>query len=419
MKHKKLKIGILGFGTVGQSLYEVLQKSPSTSAVIEKVVARNPNKKRNIEIKNLSFDTREITESTEIDTVVELINDDIEAFKILKTAFKNGKNVVSGNKKMIAENLQEIIELQNKTGQSILYDASACGSIPVIRNLEEYYDNDLLQNITGILNGSSNYILTQMYRHNKSYNEALTEAQEKGFAEHDPVFDVDGFDAMYKLIILTLHGFGTIVKPKDVFFTGISGISESDIRFAREKGLKIKLIAHACKVPGNKVALFVMPAFVEPKNYLYNVDDEFNGVIIEGDAYDKQLMFGKGAGGHPTGSAVLSDISALSHQYKYEYKKLHLPKPPGVSDDILLKLYFRYEKPETIDILPLQTIEEQYIGPAFHYTVGTVKLADLLINSENLRKFVSFMALRNISNESIITHYTNKKHYRQKLTPVN
>jgi homoserine dehydrogenase len=393
MTNKQLNIGIFGFGNVGQGLYEVLQKSPSTKASIKKVVVKQKHKARNISQDLVSFDPDDILQNAEINTVAELIDNAGDALKIVTEALKAGKNVVSGNKKMIAENLASLLELQIETGSSLLYDASACGSIPVIRNLEEYYDNDLLKGITGILNGSSNYILTQMHRHNASYDNALKEAQEKGFAESDPTFDVDGYDAMYKLIILTLHGFGTIVKPEDIFFTGISNIQAGDIQLAREKGKKIKLIARAFKVKDGKIALLVAPAFIGTESYIYNVDEEFNGVIIEGEAYDEQLMFGKGAGSHPTGSAVLSDITAMSYNYKYEYKKRKFFTPPSQTNDMTIKVYFRYNNASVPDLLPLQSIEEQYSGPEYQYTIGSVKLADLLKTKDILRKFDVFTAL--------------------------
>lgn len=395
MTNKQLNIGIFGFGNVGQGLYEVLQKSPSTKATIKKVVVKQKNKARSISQDLVSFNPDDILQNTEINTVAELIDNADDALKIVTQALKAGKNVVSGNKKMIAENLADLLELQVETGSSLLYDASACGSIPVIRNLEEYYDNDLLKGITGILNGSSNYILTQMHRHNASYENALKEAQDKGFAESDPTFDVDGYDAMYKLIILALHGFGTIINPENIFFTGISNIKATDIQLAREKGKKIKLIARAFKVETGKIALLVAPAFVGPESYIYNVDEEFNGVIIEGEAYDEQLMFGKGAGSHPTGSAVLSDITAMSYNYKYEYKKRKFFTPPEQTNDVTIKVYFRYKQANVPDLLPLENIEEQYSGPDYQYTVGTVKLIDLLNTKDILRKFEVFTALHN------------------------
>ncbi len=393
MNNKKLNIGLFGYGNVGRGLYEVLEQAPSTRAQISKIVVKNRNKNRGDLLNAISHNADDILENPDINIVAELIDDDQKAFEITKKALEKGKNVVSGNKKMIANNLEELINLQNKTGKSLLYDASACGSIPVIRNLEEYYDNDLLQSITGILNGSSNYILTQMQTHGKSYAQALKEAQDKGFAESDPSFDVDGNDALYKIIILALHGFGSIVKPHEIYFSGIANISAIDIQRAREKNKKIKLIARAIKTPGNKISVFVIPAFVDKRSFLYNVDDEFNGVIIEGSAYGEQLMFGKGAGGHPTGSAVLSDITALSHDYKYEYKKRKYFRQPVHLNNIEIPVYFRYHESNIADKLPLKKTHEQYAGSGHYYTVGNVKLFDLQRTKSELQKLNVFTAL--------------------------
>lgn len=396
MNTKKLNIGLFGYGNVGRGLAEVLDKAPSTRAQISKIVVKNHDKDRGKSPAAISHNPDDILENPDINIVVELIDDDRRAYEITKKALEKGKNVVSGNKKMIANHLEELIDLQKETQKSLLYDASACGSIPVIRNLEEYYDNDLLQSITGILNGSSNFILTQMQTHGKKYNEALTEAQNKGFAESDPSFDVNGDDALYKIIILTLHGFGIIVKPQNIFYSGISNISDADIQKAREKGKKIKLIARAIKTSGNQLAIFVIPAFVGKNSFLYNVDNEFNGVIIKGDAYGDQLMFGKGAGGQPTGSAVLSDITALSHAYKYEYKKRTYFELPQHSNDTELTVYFRYDHPHITESLPLKSVIEQYASNNHYYTVGTVNLTDLIKTKRKIREQNVFVALYNL-----------------------
>lgn len=392
MTRKQLNIGIFGFGNVGIGLYEVLQQSPSTNAQVQKIVVKNTQKVRPVDSQLISFDARDILQSETINTVVELIDNANEALTIVETAMKSGKNVVSGNKKMIAENLEYLLDLQQQTGVGLLYDASACGSIPVIRNLEEYYDNDLLTGITGILNGSTNYILTQMYKFGTSYEQALLDAQAKGFAESNPKFDVEGYDSMYKLIILALHGFGTIVSPEQIFFSGINHISAVDIRLAKEKGQKIKLIARAFKTDDKQLALMVMPAFVDAASFIFNVDDEFNGVVIQGDAYDEQLMFGKGAGARPTGSAVLSDITALSYNYRYEYKKRKFFTAPQYTTHVPLKVYFRYQSPEVPDLLPLTKIEEQYAGMGYQYTIGWVDLHNLLEMKEILSRFEVFAA---------------------------
>ena len=193
-------IGLFGFGVVGEGLYHVLKHSPASNASIRKICVKDPQKSRSIPSDAFTFKPDDILNDEQINLVVELINDAEEAFHIVKQALLKGKSVVSGNKKMIAHHLEELIEIQQQTGAALLYDASACGSIPVIRNLEEYYDNDLLLSITGILNGSSNFVLSKIFNENMDYASALKLAQELGFAEIDPTLDVGGWDALYKLV---------------------------------------------------------------------------------------------------------------------------------------------------------------------------------------------------------------------------
>nr|NQU93611.1 homoserine dehydrogenase [Bacteroidota bacterium] len=293
---QQLNIGLFGFGVVGNGLYEVLQQSPTTFASIKKICVKNRSKKRQIPEDYFCYDPSDILDDPNINLVVELIDDADAAYDIVKESLIKGKSVVSGNKKMLAAHLPEFIEIQRRNGVGILYDASACGSIPVIRNLEEYYDNDLLQSVTGILNGSSNYILSKMFSQGLDYTEALCRAQELGFAESNPYYDVEGLDALYKLVIITVHAFGVWVDAKKIFHFGISKISDQDIRFAKEKGCRIKLVAQVSKSGSGSIIMLVMPRFVNPDKYIYNVEDEFNGVVIKGAFYDKQFMFGKGAG---------------------------------------------------------------------------------------------------------------------------
>ncbi len=199
---KKLNIGLFGFGVVGEGIYQVLSQKPQLNANIKKIVIKHPDKKRNAPSELFSTEADEILNDEEIDVVVELIDDADAAFEIVKKAMNSGKSVVSANKKMIAENHLELIELQREKNVSFLYEAAVCGSVPILRNLEEYYDNDLLNYIQGIVNGSTNYILTKMRTENESYEIALKAAQENGFAESDPTLDVEGFDAANKLSII-------------------------------------------------------------------------------------------------------------------------------------------------------------------------------------------------------------------------
>ncbi len=298
-----------------------MQHSQATHATISRICVKNFNKKRSLPPDFFTDNTTDLLNNPWINLIVELIDDADEAYKIVKTALRQSKNVVPGNKKMPAHHLPEFIEIQRKRGVGILYDASACGSFPVIRNPEEYYDNDLLQSITGILNELSNYIHLKMFTKNLLYTDALKQAQDLGFAESNSALDVEGFDALYKLVIITVHAFGVYVQPDKILRFGISDISKHDIRFAHEKGYKMKLVANVRKNPNGNLCLSVIPRLVFPEKHIYNVEDEFNGGVIKEAFYDIQFMFGRGAGGYPTGSAILSDITARGYNYRYEYKK--------------------------------------------------------------------------------------------------
>jgi homoserine dehydrogenase len=389
---KQIKIGLIGFGTVGQGLYEVLEKSPNARAEIKRICIKNPEKARKLSSEIFTLKVNDLLHDDDINLIVELIDNDVEAYEIVKSALTLGKSVVSGNKKMIATHITELIQLQKEHQAALLYDASACGSIPVIRNLEEYYDNDLLKSITGILNGSSNFILTRIFNDNMDYQKALKMAQDLGFAESNPVFDVEGFDSLYKLVILAVHGFGTIVNPDNVLNYGISKISNFDIQYAREKGYRIKLVAQVTKIAPDKITMYVLPRLVTPDKYIYGVEDEFNGVVIQGEAYDKQFMFGKGAGAHPTGSAVLSDITARQHNYKYEYKKQKYFNVPKYSTNHTLRVYLRYVNSLDFSHFDFEEIQERYTSKQNNYVIGTIKLENLIKIKKLLPKLDVFIA---------------------------
>jgi homoserine dehydrogenase len=389
---KKLNIGLFGYGVVGESLYHVLQHSKTVDAEVNQICVRQKDKERGLAKEKFTCNKDDIINNKDINLVVELIDDAEEAYDIVKRCLLNKKSVVSGNKKMLAHHLDELIALQEKTGAALLYEASACGSIPIIRNIEEYYDNDLLKSVTGILNGSSNYILSKIFNDGLDYNIALKQAQDLGFAESNPSLDVDGFDSLYKLIIIATHALGTFVMPDQVFNYGISKINDSDIRFAREKNLKIKLVAQLIKLDDKSFTMFVIPRLVRPDKYIYNVEDEYNGVVIQGEFYDKQFMFGKGAGGYPTGSAVLSDITARSHNYKYEYKKQKYFKKLEFRTDHEIEIYLRYNNMVDFNYFEFESISEKYSGQNHNYVVGKIKLSNLFKIKSILPKLDVFLA---------------------------
>src|SRR5690625_1248742 len=391
---KKLVIGMFGFGVVGQGLYDII-KTKNLNLEIKKFVIKNPAKKRSLPSDLFTTEEDEILNDSEINTVVELIDDADAAFRIVKKALRAGKNVVSANKKMVAQNLSELIKIQEETGTSFLYEGAVCGSIPIIRNLEEYYDNELLHSVSGVFNGSSNYILSKMYNEDQGYEEALTKAQELGFAETDPTLDVGAFDPKFKLAIVAAHAYGIYIDPDDILNLGIDKLDSKDIIFAKEKDLKIKLLPYAKELENGKVVLYVLPRFIDNQYILFNVENENNGVLVKAAFADEQFFYGKGAGGHPTGSAVLSDITALRHGYKYEYKKHINDREATYTAEYTLKVYLRYEDETLLDKVKFDNISERYSSKDFKYVIGEVKLKEIIKNRAEIHQDGIFLAEMN------------------------
>ena len=375
--HKQLTIGLFGFGVVGEGLYKVLQQTPSLKASIRKVCIKHPEKKRDAPSSLFTTDREAILNDPEINVIVEVINESGPAFEIVSRALKSGKSVVSASKKMLAEHLPELLQLQKETNASLLYEAAACASIPVIRNLEEYYDNDLLHSIKAIVNGSTNFILTKMFEENLDFQEALLLAQQLGFAESDPSLDVEGYDAVNKWAFLLTHAYGIVQPISNLVFSGIDHIQAGDAEVAREKKYDIKLVAQAKKLVNGKVAAFVLPQFIKHDDHLAFVKNEFNGVVIESGFADKQFFYGKGAGSFPTASAVLSDLSALRYEYKYEYKKLYHHTPHELTDDFYVRVYLSFDDLKYIPRDKFQAIEEWHSDNERKYLVGIIHFRDI------------------------------------------
>ena len=378
--HKQLTIGLFGFGVVGEGLYKVLQQTPSLKATIKKVCIKDPGKKRDAPAELFTTDRQQILQDPDINVIVEVINESGPAFEIVSTALRSGKSVVSASKKMIAEHLPELLQLQRETGASFLYESAACASIPVIRNLEEYYDNDLLHSIKAIVNGSTNFILTKMFEEKLDFHEALLLAQQLGFAESDPTLDVEGYDAANKWTFLLTHAYGIVVETGNLVFSGIQHIQAGDAAVAREKHYDIKLVAQAKKLQNGKVAAFVLPQFIRQDEPLSFVRNEYNGVVIESGFADKQFFYGKGAGSFPTASAVLSDLSALRYQYKYEYKKLYHHTPHELTDDFYIRVYVSFDDWKYIPRDRFEWIEEWHAETDRKYLIGVIHFREIAQN---------------------------------------
>ncbi|MEZ4892988.1 MAG: homoserine dehydrogenase [Saprospiraceae bacterium] len=363
---KTVNIGLFGFGVVGEGIYQVLNRKPQLNACISKIVIKHPEKQRNAAASLFSTDARDILEDPSIDLVVELIDDPAAALQIVLEAMNNGKSVITANKSMVASNLPLLMEVARNNGVSLLYEAAVCGSVPIIRNLEEYFDNDLITHVTGIVNGSTNFILTQMSKQGLEYETALLKAQELGFAESNPSLDVSGLDARNKLKIIILHAFGKLIRDEDICVKGINSITKFDLDYAREKNLVIKLLA-TCRVnkDGSMEEASVLPTFLPRYHPLRLTDNEFNGVLIGGELADEQFFYGKGAGRYPTSSAVLSDISAYRYNYRYEYKKDIVTVDQ--IQPVQKKCFVSFKKGQYFDFSRLGKIEEAYESDQYGY----------------------------------------------------
>jgi homoserine dehydrogenase len=399
----KLKIGLFGFGCVGSGLYKVLNESKQLDAEIVSIVAKDKNKPREKTKIPISFEPEAILDNELINVVVELINNSEEAYLIIKKAIQSKKHIVTANKKVLSEHLDELIALAKENGVSLLYEASVAGSIPIIRNLEEYYNNDTLTSIEGIVNGTTNYILSQS-NNGISYIDALKDAQEKGFAEADPKLDVEGFDSVYKLTILIKHAFGLSIASNQLLTVGIKNLKKQDVRFVQEKKFRVKLLAKAFKVD-NELFAFVAPHLVDSSHAAFEVGNEFNAIVVQAAYADKQLFYGKGAGSLPTASAVLSDISALNYEYAYEYRK-----SPNVevklSNELKLKVYIGSTNFSSLSEFQFEEIEDLYIGTEYAFQIGTISLKELLKVNWNQRIDLSLLLF---SEQAINKQVTQKQ----------
>lgn len=379
---KKLKLGLFGFGCVGQGLYHVLHETHGVKAEIKRIGVKHRDKQRPLPTDMFTYNPDDILNDPQIDVVVELIDDAQTAFELVKRSLEKGKAVVTANKKMLAEHLEEIYQLQRKYDRPVLYEGAVCGSIPIIRNLEEYYDNDLLSSIEGIFNGSTNYILTKVFEERKNYADALRQAQDLGFAESDPALDVKAFDPKFKLVIAIAHTFGVFVRPEEVINFGIDRISEVDLRYARDNNYTIKLVARAFK-EGDQVFGLVAPQYVDAHHPLAAVRNEYNAVQVQSAFAEKQLFVGKGAGSYPTGSAVLSDISALTYDYRYEYKKRKEGATFYFSNAASVEVIVSFVTDKTVTPNDFVEFTGGYRGNGHQFLTGAVALEKIRTWAEN------------------------------------
>ena len=365
----KIHIGIIGFGTVGAGTIEVLQKNRElirnrvgADIIIKKIADLDITSARGVSIDSnlLTTEAMEIIQDPEITVVAELMGGVNKAREYILEALKKGKHVVTANKALLAEYGAEIYQAAKKNRTGLAFEGSVCGGIPVIRAFKEGLTGNRINMIMGILNGTSNYILTQMTQNNQSYQQAVQRAVELGYAEDPPTLDVNGTDAAHKLAILIALSQGSTVKFGDIFREGIDRLTPEDIQFAGEFGYCIKLLAIA-KLSDDGVEARVHPAMIPLDHILVNVNDVFNAIYIEGDFLGPNLYYGKGAGKEPTGSAVVSDIISLARQIRQGVSNFLPPlgqeNPISNSiaiqpiEDLITAYYFRFTAKDKLGVL--------------------------------------------------------------------
>ncbi len=361
---KIIKAGMLGIGNIGKGTYQALEMNHSkieetTGLDIEivKILNRDPDRDRGIDIPKSKYttDVLEILEDPEIDIVIELIGGIEPATAYMAKALQNGKSVVTANKAAIAANGKYLAQLAQDNHVLLRFEAAVAGGIPILTSLTTALLSNKFSSVHGILNGTTNYILTQMGDHGKDYAEVLVDAQQKGFAEADPTADVEGIDAANKLSILLSLVFGVDAGPDMIPTYGITTVGKEDIAFARSSGYKIKLLASAHEADG-KVSANVEPAMVPERHPLASVDNEFNAVFVTGNAVDNLMFYGRGAGPLPTGSAVLGDVIGVARKIAKDSAYDNVPQLRYDSDLEYIgegenKYYVRMTVPERPGIL--------------------------------------------------------------------
>ena len=314
-----MKVGILGLGTVGGGVVNVLQKNSAsierrTGVKIEVILAgvRDVTQKRICDTSNIKLteDPFEVVNHPDIDVVLELIGGTGLTKELVETAINNGKHVITANKALIANHGNELIKLANKKQVRLLFEASVAGGIPIIKSLEQGLSANNIESLAGIINGTGNFILTDMKEKGRDFDDVLKEAQALGYAEEDPTFDIEGIDAAHKLSILAAIAFGTELQFNQVYTKGISGITTEDIIHAKELGYTIKHLGIA-KRTGNGIELRVHPTLVSNKQLIAQVDGVMNAVMVKSNALGISLYYGAGAGDEATASAVIADLNDI------------------------------------------------------------------------------------------------------------
>lgn len=364
MRDRRIVLGVAGLGVVGSGLLRVLAENRDWIArrvgaefVVKTVLVRDPGKPRDATLPDaaqLVVDPALLTEDPEIDVVCELMGGLTTAKDLVSAALKAGKHVVTANKALLAQHGNELFALAEDKGRRLAFEAAAAGAVPVVGALRELLASNRIEKVLGILNGTANFILSEMTNQGLDYEDALKRAQELGFAEADPTLDVEGWDAAHKLVLLIRLAFGVDYPLHKLVVHGVADVQALDIAYARDFGCKIKLIAQARDIDGHLEA-GVMPMLVPDSYLLASVEGAFNAVRIDGNACGPIMLYGQGAGSLPTGSAVLADLLNIARgdlEHNLGFVDSELPKARIVDcDEAASRHYLRFMAPDRPGVL--------------------------------------------------------------------
>ena len=360
----QLKIGLLGLGTVGSGVPLLIEEHrkkiiniTGVELVVAKAFVRNKETKQKIADTyqfDLTTEIEEVINDKDIAVVVEVMGGVTDARDYITRALKNGKHVVTANKDLIAQHGAELVKLAKENNCLLYFEAAVAGGIPILRTIANSMSADDITSIYGIVNGTTNYMLSQMVHQNWSYEEALKEAQRLGFAESDPTNDVEGIDAAYKMVILTQFSFGMSLNPNQVVTKGISGVTSKDIETAKSLGYVIKLLGSSEKV-GEGVHVEVGPVLVPKKHPLSTVENEMNAVFIKSFGVGESMYYGPGAGAKPTATSVISDLITISKNIKLgidaqQFNTFRNQTMLATDEAILAKHYFSIQVPDQVGV---------------------------------------------------------------------
>jgi len=417
---KEIKVGMIGFGTVGSGVAGILQKNSrliekrmGAKLILKRIADIDLKTDRGVKLKPgvLTRRAEDVIKDPEIDIVMELIGGIEPAKTFILKAIRNKKHIVTANKALLALHGDEIFREAHRFGVDVNFEASVGGGIPLIRSIKEGLVANRIHSIFGILNGTSNYILSKMTDEGRDFKEVLKEAQEKGYAEADPTYDIEGIDAAHKLAILIRLAFGTSLRFHEIFIGGISEITPLDIQFGREFGYRIKLLAIA-KMEKGKIEARVHPTMIPEGHLLSTVEGVFNAIYIKGDAVGPALFYGQGAGQMPTSSAVVSDLVELGRNLLVQAKGHRVPS--------LSYQEFAIEKN------PLKKIEEVVMPYYMRFSAldrpGVLSKISGILGKNDISIVSVIQKGRRIKGSVpvvMMTHEAKEKNVRQALKEIN